>query len=642
MLHSRFIFLVFAGWLFGVSAELAKAADPPKPEFALSFQPAQRKHIEIETPTGAEVAKCKVQVERRGKSTGWVVYGPEGQVLRRFSDTDGDGVVDQWQYYNQGIEVYRDRDTNNNNKVNESRWLNTAGTRWGVDSNEDGRIDEWKMISAEEASQLAVESMIAGDVKTLETLLIDQGDVKTLGIADEVGKELLDSVSNAASKVRAITGRSKVLNSKTEWMRFDSASPGVIPEDEGKASRDLIVYENAMGIVEVNEEAGLVQVGEMIRVGDVWKLTQIPQPLEGEAPQVAATGILIQPAGGINTTTGGAISGDVSPEARKLLEELQKLDSNAPSPAAGPGVLADYNKKRADLLDDLTGLARTDDEREQWTKQLVDGLTAAVQTGQFPNGLDRLTKIEADERKKRDNEEMIAYVSFRVLLAQYATRLQQSQLTNEQRQELQTWWLSQLKAFAAKYPDAEETAQAMFQLAMAQEFAGNVDEAVKWYEQLVRAHPQTEDGQKAAGALKRINLQDKKLDLAGPKFGGGTIDLANYRGRAVLVIFWSTWCKPCTEDLPQIISLYNQYRRNGFEVVGVNLDTTTDLVQPYLTEHKVPWPHIHEPGGLDSGPGKAFGIISLPTMFLVDKTGTVVSRSTSVQELKEELPKLLK
>jgi hypothetical protein len=38
----------------------------------------------------------------------------------------------------------------------------------------------------------------------------------------------------------------------------------------------------------------------------------------------------------------------------------------------------------------------------------------------------------------------------------------------------------------------------------------------------------------------------------------------------------------------------------------------------------------------------AFGIISLPTMFLVDKTGTVVSRSTSVQELKEELPKLLK
>ncbi len=110
----------------------------------------------------------------------------------------------------------------------------------------------------------------------------------------------------------------------------------------------------------------------------------------------------------------------------------------------------------------------------------------------------------------------------------------------------------------------------------------------------------------------------------------------------LLVIFWSTWCKPCTEDLPQILALYGQYKSQGFEVLGVNLDTTTDLVQPYITEHKVPWRHIHEAGGLESGPGKAFGIISLPTMFLVDKTGTVISRSTSVPELKTELPKLVK
>jgi hypothetical protein len=100
---TRFLLLI-AGWL-AVLAESAIAADTPKPEFALSFQPAQKQHVEIESPTGDDIAKCKVQVERRGKSTGWVVYGPEGQVLRRFSDTNGDGVVDQWQYYNQGIEV---------------------------------------------------------------------------------------------------------------------------------------------------------------------------------------------------------------------------------------------------------------------------------------------------------------------------------------------------------------------------------------------------------------------------------------------------------------------------------------------------------------------------------------------------------
>jgi thiol-disulfide isomerase/thioredoxin len=629
-----------AGMLFG-SASVAFAADPPSPKLALSFQPVQKKFVVFDTPTGADVDKCQVKVERRGQSSGWVVYGPEGQVLRRFSDSNADNVVDTWQYYHQGIEVYRDLDTNNNNKVDQSRWLNTAGTRWGLDTNEDGQIDEWKVISAEEASRLAVEAMIAGDAKLLETLLINAKDIKTLGIEDSVAKDLLDSVADASGKVKKITSGSKVLNSRTRWMRFDSANPGVIPADEGKSSQDLMVYENAMGIVDVQEQAGLVQLGELVRVGDTWKLTQIPMPLEGESPQVAATGILLQPAVGM-TSSPSAVPSDVSPEAQKLLEQLQELDANAPTPTSSAKVLADYNKKRADLLAELTKAARDDKEREQWTKQLIDGLTAAVQTGQFPEGLERLKAIEAAERKKEKNDDMIAYVSFRVLMSQYATSLQQPQLTNEQRQELQTWWLAQLKTFATKYPTAQETAEALFQLAMAQEFAGKIDEATQWYDQLVRTHRQTEAGARATGALRRLGLQGKKLELAGAGFGGGSVDVSSYEGRVVLVIFWSTWCKPCTEDLPQIISLYNQYRAKGFEVLGVNLDNATELVQPYITEHKVPWPHIHEPGGLDSGPGKAFGIISLPTMFLVDKTGTVISRSTSVQELKDELPKLLK
>ncbi len=642
MRHSSLTWLfaaLTAEMLFGLQFQTF-AAEPPSPKLALSFQPVQKKYLDYETPIGAEVEKCQVKVERRGKSSGWVVYGPQGQVLRRFSDTNGDNVVDQWQYYNQGIEVYRDLDTNNNNKVDQSRWLNTAGTRWGLDANEDGQIDGWKMISAEETSKLAVEAMIAGDAKTLETLLINPGDIKTLGIEADVAKDLLESVSSPAAKVRNVTSRSKVLNTQTKWMRFDSANPGVIPQDEGKASQDLIVYENAMGIVEAGGQAGLVQLGEMLRVGDAWKLTQIPQPLEGETPQVAATGILIQPAAGMNSPT-SAVQGDVPPEARKLLEELQKLDAQAPTPTSGVKALADYNRSRADVLAELTELARDENEREQWTKQLIDGLTAAVQTGQFPDGLARLKTIEAEQRKKKNNDEMLAYVSYRVLMSQYATSLQKPQLTNEQRQELQTWWLAQLKTFTSKFPAAPESAEALFQLAMAQEFAGKVDEATQWYERLVKTQPQSEAGARAAGALKRLALTGKKLELAGAGLGGGTVDAASFKGRAVLVIFWSTWCKPCTEDLPQIISLYQQYHSRGFEVLGVNLDTTPELVQPYITEHKVPWPHIHEPGGLESNPAKAFGIISLPTMFLVDKTGTVVSRSTSVQELKAELPKLL-
>ena len=108
------LFTVFA-LLIWFSNSLS-AADAPSVELALTFQPIQ-KDIEIEIPEKAEYSRCKVEVEQNKKSSGWIVYGPNGQVLRRFVDTNGDNVVDQWRYFNRGLEVYRDIDTNFNNKV---------------------------------------------------------------------------------------------------------------------------------------------------------------------------------------------------------------------------------------------------------------------------------------------------------------------------------------------------------------------------------------------------------------------------------------------------------------------------------------------------------------------------------------------
>ena len=105
----------------------------------------------------------------------------------------------------------------------------------------------------------------------------------------------------------------------------------------------------------------------------------------------------------------------------------------------------------------------------------------------------------------------------------------------------------------------------------------------------------------------------------------------------MLVLFWSTWCKPCTEDLPQLRELYQTYQSKGVEFLGVNLDTEESAILPYLHKHKVSWKHIHEVGGLDSSIAELFGIISLPTMFLVNKKGIVISRNISVEDLKKQL-----
>ncbi len=151
-MHSLFL---RSAAVFGILAAMATtggAADPPSAKLALSFKPKQV-DVEYDIPQESEYAKCKVTVVRKGKASGWVVLGPGGETLRRFMDTDGDNIVDHWGYYLRGLEVYRDIDSDADNKIDQFRWMNTAGSRWGIDDNADGYVDRWKMISAQEASR---------------------------------------------------------------------------------------------------------------------------------------------------------------------------------------------------------------------------------------------------------------------------------------------------------------------------------------------------------------------------------------------------------------------------------------------------------------------------------------------------------
>ena len=144
------------------------AADSLSPSQALAqgltFSPVQS-HVEYTIPSKEEAAKCTIQPEKETKGTAWVVRNGRNQILRRFADTNNDNVVDLWCYYLDGIEVYRDIDSNFNKKADQYRWFNTAGTRWGIDRNEDGHIDSWQTISPHEVAEQVVIAIKTRDLK---------------------------------------------------------------------------------------------------------------------------------------------------------------------------------------------------------------------------------------------------------------------------------------------------------------------------------------------------------------------------------------------------------------------------------------------------------------------------------------------
>lgn len=605
-------------------------AQTPTPEFTLQYRPAQ-KDVEYDSPAQADIKKCKVEVERSETQSGLAVFDPNGLILRRFVDTNKDRYIDEWRYYRNGIEVYRDLDTDFNNKADQSRWLNTHGSRWGIDKNEDGHIEKWRILSAPEASRVAISAMINGDAQLLSSVLVTSEDLQSLGLIDELSSRILRQVQEPEAAMRTVLAKSKTLTSQSKWNRFDGAMPGIIPKDDGKAAEDLVVYEGAMAIVETAGKHGFVQLGEMMRIGNVWKLTQVPRPAEGDSIQIQIGGLLMQPA----TPVGSAASQELTPEMQTLISQLQKLDEKAPPQNARPAQLIDYLKRRTAIIEQIVAASRPGQETDTWTKQLINSLTSALQAGDKASGV-RLTQLVSRLKQNASKSNLVAYAEYRQLFASYSSNIGQAKNTEEQ-QKIQTTWLANLKTFVTKHPTADDTSDAMLQLALNAEFAANTAEARQWYGQLVGKHSQSPQALRARGALLRMDLKGKSLTLRGPDPTGRQLDVANLKGRVVAVVFWASWSTQFVADVPVLRALYEQYGDRGFEIVGVNLDQQPSDVTKFAKQSRIAWPNIFQPGGLDSPLAQQYGLISVPTIFLIGKDGRVISNGLTINDLKAQL-----
>lgn len=631
---------VLAAMLLVLAPVAARAAEAPSVKATMAFKPLHN-DVEYDIPDAKTYDQCKVNVIREGKGSGWVVVGPAGQPLRRFVDTNGDNVVDMWCYYRSGLEVYRDIDTNFNNKIDQSRWLNLGGMRWGLDTNEDGKVDTWKMISADEVSRIAVKALVSQDASLLAPLLITKDDLKELGIKGALETKVLGSVGDAAAKLKKNAAGSKIISPKTNWMRFDAAAPSVIPADQLKTPADLVVYENAMAIVDFGNPTnpGLVQIGELVRIGDVWKLTGIPQPLEGNQIEITPGLVMFHnlnsaPAE-VNPTS------PVSPKVQELVEKLKTAMEGAPPQTAAKATLEKHFRSVEGILIDLVNEVKTDEERAQWTRQLVDTIASWVQAGIYPDGVKRLKQIEDQIVKSSPKSPLVSVTAYRRMLAEYALAMQEAE-GNDARQKVHEKWLKDLEDYLDKYPKGEDSPDAGLQLAVALEFGGKVEKARTWYAKLSKEYGESPAATRAAGSLKRLDLVGKPLTMSYDGLNGSAVDIKQYRGKVVAVFFWDTRSKLCTEDLPLLKALYEEYRGQGFEIIGVNLDAEKTAVGPYLSKNGVKWPQIYEAGGLESAPARDFGIISLPTMFLVDGDGKVLNRSVSAADLKSALAEQFK
>lgn len=203
---------------------------------------------------------------------------------------------------------------------------------------------------------------------------------------------------------------------------------------------------------------------------------------------------------------------------------------------------------------------------------------------------------------------------------------------------------------AEKTAHPEDAAQAAYMKGMLYvEVIKNADKGKATFQQLKADFPDTKYGKGAdkvlAGMDKRLaaqKIQDGLAegsvfpDFAEKDLSGQPLSVGALKGKVVLVDFWATWCGPCRAELPNVIETYKKHHAEGFEIIGVSLDSDRAKLDEFLTKADgMTWPQYFDGQGWGNKLAGKYGVESIPFAVLVGPDGKIIGKELRGEELEK-------
>jgi peroxiredoxin len=123
---------------------------------------------------------------------------------------------------------------------------------------------------------------------------------------------------------------------------------------------------------------------------------------------------------------------------------------------------------------------------------------------------------------------------------------------------------------------------------------------------------------------ERLEIGRPAPDFSFPDLFGNRLTLSDHRGRVVLVNIWATWCPPCVKEMPSMQALYQELRREDFEILAISVDVMgSKAVEPFMKKNKLTFPALLDPNNAATLSYRTTGV---PESFIVDKEGILVRK----------------
>jgi len=217
--------------------------------------------------------------------------------------------------------------------------------------------------------------------------------------------------------------------------------------------------------------------------------------------------------------------------------------------------------------------------------------------------------------------------------------------------------LKEVDVLLAKHKGARPDALVEILLVKVQLYSdvlGEPEKAVEVFKQIKRDFPTVQLNVDIDDAISDLQARAKQLAIGkalavGTKFPeftttnvtGGPFSLADEKGKVVLIDFWATWCLPCQAELPNVLKVYQKYHSQGFEIIGISLDSDQPKLESFLKENGMTWPQSCDGAGMGGKLAVEFGVYQIPTTFLMDGQGTIIAKDLRGDSLEQAVAKAL-
>lgn len=140
--------------------------------------------------------------------------------------------------------------------------------------------------------------------------------------------------------------------------------------------------------------------------------------------------------------------------------------------------------------------------------------------------------------------------------------------------------------------------------------------------------------------MRALSVGQVAPDFELPNPEGKMVKLSDLRGKYVLIDFWAAWCKPCREENPNVVRLYNEYKDKGFEVFGVSLDRSKEDWVKAIKDDGLTWPQVSDLKYFNSAAAELYKIDAIPATYMIDPDGKIIAKDLRGPSLENKLSEL--